>query len=174
LKVQRHAREQRLERERLSRTLGKQKEKENRHRSRKRESSSSRSTSDSEIPKVISGASQSQDHEYAKYTVEEMHGTYESVWETSAYQQQGGGVMFVEEDDEELYKSHFDAFKKIVQREGIAGLYHGVGWDTAGHVANGFWYFMACEFFQFFLGVRAGTDEGRYRPEEAAIARSGA
>jgi hypothetical protein len=151
LKVQRHAREQRIERERLSRTLGKQKEKEKRHKSRKRESSSSRSTSDSEKPKVIFSASQSQDREYARYTVEEVHDTYETTWETSDYQQQGGGVMFEEVDDEELYKSHFDAFRKIVQREGVAGLYHGVGWDTAGHVANGFWYFMACECFFFFF-----------------------
>ncbi|KAA8897799.1 mitochondrial carrier domain-containing protein, partial [Sphaerosporella brunnea] len=46
-------------------------------------------------------------------------------------------------NDEELYESHFDAFRKIYEREGIAGFYHGAGWDTAGHVVNGFWYFMA-------------------------------
>lgn len=130
LKVQRYALAQRAARSRA--------------RKKKYRSEASGSSSDSSPSPDPSGAEEEEVHgilnvskadakqHYRKYVQETDGGT--RVVETWEY----------EYDEDELYEGHFDAGRKIYEREGIAGLYHGVGWDTLSAVTGGIWYFVAC------------------------------
>ena len=150
LKVQRHAMAQRLEREELQRRhKGKSKKKEKTRRS----STSSSSSAVEEEPVGIFNVTQEQAKGYHKYETS----TVVESWE-------------YEYEDEELYSGHFDAVQKIYEKEGIRGFYHGVGWDTVGTAASGFWYFMACGCSPDVLWACVLMVERRYSPAEAAIA----
>ncbi|KAI5794125.1 mitochondrial carrier domain-containing protein [Pyronema domesticum] len=88
-------------------------------------------SSSDEEPKGIFNVSREEAKGYKKY-VQETEGGSKMV-ETWEY----------EYDEEELYDGHLDAVKKIWEREGIAGFYHGVGWDTLGTVFSGAGYIVA-------------------------------
>lgn len=52
----------------------------------------------------------------------------------------------LEYEQDETYDGVFDAMGKIFDKEGLAGFYHGVGWDLVGTVSNNVWYFAVCEY----------------------------
>lgn len=51
----------------------------------------------------------------------------------------------LEFEQDEKYDGVWDAAGKIFDKEGLSGLYHGVGWDTIGTVSGNIWYFMVCK-----------------------------
>ena len=142
LKVQRYALAQRAARSRA--------------RKKKYRSEGSSSSSTSSSSSDPSGAEEEEVHGILNVSKADARRNYKKF-----VQETDGGTRIVETweyeyDEEELYDGHLDAARKIYEREGIAGFYHGVGWDTLNTVAGGVWYFMACPFlplpFLLYLG----------------------
>jgi len=160
LKVQRHAMAQRLERKKLQQLeseelkrleceeLKRQAKGKSKSKVKPRISSTSSSSSDVEDEPVgIFNVTKEQAKGYQRHVSKDGTTVIES-WE------------YEYEDHEELYSGHFDAVQKIYEKEGIRGFYNGVGWDTVGTAASGFWYFMACGCFPIQLPCAILVDDG--------------
>ncbi|TGZ77916.1 mitochondrial carrier, partial [Ascodesmis nigricans] len=123
--VQSHRRKMKRDRHRLQK--GKQ-----RDLSHSRSSTSSTSSVDSDSDDGVKVRRRGRRRTRAS-TATEKHDSsdtgYMSAWE-------------LEYEQDETYDGVLDAAGKIFDKEGLGGLYRGVGWDTLGTVSGNLWYFL--------------------------------